>query len=49
MRAEVPLPWFFKGQSFFVTGEYTNKSVDSNIDSFRYHRNYAAVYFTWQY
>ncbi|HEY2994129.1 MAG TPA: tetratricopeptide repeat protein [Methylomirabilota bacterium] len=48
-RAEVPLPWFFKGQSFFVTGEYTNKSVDSNIDSFRYHRNYAAVYFTWQY
>ena len=48
-RAEMPLPWFFKGQSLFVTGEYTNKVVDSNIPSFTYHRNYAAVYFTWQY
>jgi tetratricopeptide (TPR) repeat protein len=49
VRAEMPLPWFFSGQSLFVTGEYTNKMVDSNIDSFRYKRNYAAVYFTWQY
>jgi tetratricopeptide (TPR) repeat protein len=48
-RVEVPLPWFFKGQSLFATGEYTNKLVDSNIPSFTYHRNYAAVYFTWQY
>ena len=48
-RVEVPLPWFVKDQSFFVTGEYTNKIVNSNIDVFSYHRNYAAIYFTWQY
>ncbi len=49
VRAEVPLPWFVKDQSFFVTGEFTNKIADSNINSFSYHRNYAAIYFTWQY
>jgi tetratricopeptide (TPR) repeat protein len=49
VRAEVPLPWFVKDQAFFVTGEYTNKIVDSNINSFSYNRNYAAIYFTWQY
>jgi tetratricopeptide (TPR) repeat protein len=49
VRAEVPLPWFVKDQAFFVTGEYTNKIVDSNINVFSYHRNYAAIYFTWQY
>ena len=49
VRAEMPLPWFFSGQSLSVTGEFTNKVVDSNIKLFRYHRNYAAVYFTWQY
>jgi tetratricopeptide (TPR) repeat protein len=48
-RVEVPLPWFFKSQSLFVTGEYTNKIVDSNLDLYSYHRNYGAVYFTWQY
>ena len=49
VRAEVPLPWFVKDQSFFVTGEYTHKAVNSNIDVFSYHRHYAAIYFTWQY
>jgi tetratricopeptide (TPR) repeat protein len=49
VRAEVPLPWFWKDQNFFVTGEYTNKVVDSNINSFSYVRNYGAIYFTWQY
>jgi tetratricopeptide (TPR) repeat protein len=48
-RIEVPLPWFLKDQSFFVTGEYTYKNVQSNIPSFTYHRNYGAIYFTWQY
>jgi tetratricopeptide (TPR) repeat protein len=48
-RVEVPLPWFVRDQSFFVTGEYTNKIVNSNIHAFSYHRNYAAIYFTWQY
>ena len=32
-----------------LTGEYTNKIVDSNINAFSYRRNYAAIYFTWQY
>ena len=49
VRAEVPLPWFFSSQSLFVTGEYTNKIVQSNIDLYRYQRNYGAIYFTWQY
>jgi hypothetical protein len=48
-RVEVPLPWFLRDQAFFVTGEYTNKIVNSNINAFSYHRNYAAIYFTWQY
>jgi tetratricopeptide (TPR) repeat protein len=48
-RIEVPLPWFFKSQSLFVTGEYTRKIVDSNLDLYSYHRDYGAVYFTWQY
>ena len=45
----MPLPWFVKNQALFVTGEYTNKVVDSNINAFSYRRNYAAIYFTWQY
>ena len=49
VRAEVPLPWFFQGQSLFVTGEYTNTIVNSNLDLFSYNRNYGAIYFTWQY
>ena len=49
VRAEMPLPWFVKNQALFVTGEYTNKVVDSNINAFSYRRNYAAIYFTWQY
>jgi len=48
-RAEVPLPWFFKSQTLFVTAEYTNKIVDSNLDLYSYGRNYGAIYFTWQY
>jgi tetratricopeptide (TPR) repeat protein len=48
-RIEVPLPWFFPDQAFFVTAEYTRKSVDSNIHVFSYDRNYGAIYFTWQY
>ena len=48
-RIEVPLPWFFRDQGFFVTAEYTRKSVDSNIHVFSYDRNYGAIYFTWQY
>lgn len=48
-RVEVPLPWFVKSQALFLTGEYTSKIVDSNINLFSYHRNYAAIYFTWQY
>ena len=49
VRMEVPLPWFFKSQSLFVTGEYTNKVVNSNLDLYSYNRNYGAIYFTWQY
>ena len=49
VRAEVPLPWFFKSQSLFVTGEYTSKVVDSNLHLYSYNRNYGAIYFTWQY
>ncbi len=48
-RIEVPLPWFTRDQAFFVTGEYTGKIADSNLSAFSYHRNYAAIYFTWQY
>jgi hypothetical protein len=48
-RVDVPLPWFTRDQAFFVTGEYINKIVDSNLDVFSYHRNYVTVYFTWQY
>ena len=49
VRVEVPLPWFFSSQSLFVTGEYTNKIVNSNLDLYSYRRNYGAIYFTWQY
>lgn len=48
-RIDVPLPWFTREQAFFVTGEYTSKIADSNLSAFSYHRNYAAIYFTWQY
>ena len=48
-RVDVPLPWFTPDQAFFVTGEYINKVVDSNLNVFSYHRNYVTVYFTWQY
>jgi len=48
-RVEVPLPWIFKSQALFVTGEYTRKIVDSNLDLYSYHRDYGAIYFTWQY
>jgi tetratricopeptide (TPR) repeat protein len=48
-RVEVPLPWFFQSQSLFVTGEYTRKIVDSNLPLYSYHRDYGAIYFTWQY
>jgi tetratricopeptide (TPR) repeat protein len=48
-RVDVPLPWFTQSQAFFVTGEYTSKIADSNLSAFTYHRNYAAIYFTWQY
>ena len=48
-RMEVPLPWFFKSQTLFVTAEYTSKVVDSNLSLYSYNRNYGAVYFTWQY
>ena len=54
VRIEAPLTslltWdFLKSQSLFVTGEYTNKIVSSNLDLYSYQRNYAAIYFTWQY
>jgi len=48
-RVEVPLPWFTRDQAFFVTGEYTGKIADSNLRDFSYPRNYATIYFTWQY
>jgi tetratricopeptide (TPR) repeat protein len=48
-RVDVPLPWFARDQAFFVTGEYINKVVDSNLNVFSYHRNYVTIYFTWQY
>ena len=48
-RVEVPLPWFTRDQAFFVTGEYTGKIANSNLRAFSYHRNYATIYFTWQY
>jgi tetratricopeptide (TPR) repeat protein len=49
VRVDVPFPWFRSDQAFFVTGEYINKMVDSNLNAFRYHRNYATITFTWQY
>jgi len=53
-RIEVPLTsllkWdFFKSQSLFLTAEYTNKIVNSNLDLYSYQRDYGAIYFTWQY
>jgi Tfp pilus assembly protein PilF len=48
-RVEVPLPWFTRDQAFFVTAEYINKIVDSNLDVFSYHRNFVTLFFTWQY
>jgi tetratricopeptide (TPR) repeat protein len=53
-RVEMPLTWlitwsFFKSQSLFVTAEYTNKIVNSNLDLYSYQRDYGALYFTWQY
>jgi tetratricopeptide (TPR) repeat protein len=48
-RIEVPLPWFTNDQAFFVTAEYTGKIARSNLAIFEYHRNYGAIYFTWQY
>jgi tetratricopeptide (TPR) repeat protein len=48
-RVDVPLPWFVRDQSFFVTAEYTRKVADSNLSVFSYHRNFAAISLTWQY
>ena len=48
-RVVVPLPWFTRDQSFSVTAEYLGKVADSNLNVFRYNRNYLTVYFTWQY
>ncbi|HEX9822383.1 MAG TPA: tetratricopeptide repeat protein [Methylomirabilota bacterium] len=48
-RVEVPLPWFTREQAFFATAEYVGKVADSNLAAFEYHRNYGAIYFTWQY
>jgi len=53
-RVEMPLTWlikwdFFKSQSLFVTAEYTNKIINSNLDLYSYQRDYGALYFTWQY
>jgi tetratricopeptide (TPR) repeat protein len=48
-RIEVPLPWFTTDQAFFVTAEYTGKIARSNLAIFEYHRNFGAIYFTWQY
>ncbi len=49
VRVEVPLPWFARDQQLFLTGEYTGKIANSNIDVFQYRRNFGAIYFTWQY
>jgi tetratricopeptide (TPR) repeat protein len=49
VRVDVPLPWFKRDQAFFVTGEYINKMVNSNLNVFTYHRNYTTITFTWQY
>jgi hypothetical protein len=49
VRVEVPLPWFARDQQLFLTGEYTGKIANSNIDVFQYTRNFGAIYFTWQY
>ena len=46
---EVPLPWFVPDQQLFLTGEYTGKIANSNIEVFQYRRNFGAIYFTWQY
>ena len=48
-RVEVPLPWFLPDQQLFLTGEYTGKIANSNIDVFQYTRNFGAIYLTWQY
>lgn len=48
-RVEVPLPWFTREQAFFATVEYVGKIAKSNLATFEYHRNYGAIYFTWQY
>ena len=49
VRVEVPLPWFVPDQQLFLTGEYTGKIANSNIEVFQYRRNFGAIYFTWQY
>jgi tetratricopeptide (TPR) repeat protein len=49
VRVEVPLPWFTREQAFFATAEYVGKAAESNLGGFEYHRNYGAIYFTWQY
>ena len=36
VRVEVPLPWFARDQQLFLTGEYTGKIANSNIDVFQY-------------
>ena len=43
------MPWFARDQQFFLTGEYTGKIADSNIEVFQYRRNFGAIYFIWQY
>jgi tetratricopeptide (TPR) repeat protein len=49
VRVDVPLPWFRQDQAFFLTAEYIHKFVDSNLNVFKYHRNYATLSLTWQY
>ena len=49
VRVEVPLPWFTPDQQFFLTGEYTGKIANSNIEVFQYRRNFGAIYLIWQY
>jgi hypothetical protein len=34
--------------ALFVTGEYTGKIANSNIDVFQYRRNFGAIYLTWR-
>ena len=36
VRVEVPLPWFVPDQQLFLTGEYTGKIANSNIEVFQY-------------